>query len=928
MNFTKTSISIFSRTVATTSFVLFPLLALLAQMKISGKLVDATTKETLPGVTISIKGKKASFVSGIDGSFSIKAADGDSIEFSAIGYLPKKIGAQANLGSVELTSSQTTLKEVVVTNNVAIDRKTPVAVSTIKSLQIEEASANKEFPELLESTPSVFVTNEGGGAGDSKLSIRGFSQENISVMVNGVPVNDMENGAVFWSNWSGLREIASSVQVQRGLGASKLSIAAVGGNVNIVTKATEMRAGTTITGTAGSNDFYKTSVGFSTGKTKKGLAFSMLFSHTNSKGYISGTASEAYNYFATLAYEINSKSTITATITGAPQWHNQGFAQTYQKLYGNPNDPTIVALGEKYNNSWGWYKNEEFSFNKNFYHKPIANINYYLKINDKTSVSAVLYASIGRGGGTGALGTVSNKSVFTLPTTADGQMRFDDIDSWNRGKSIPAFGTVVNGKWDTIVNKGNTSDNVLYKGKYVVNGTTSTAVKTAYQKGAVRRANMNDHNWYGAIINLTNKTTKYLTLDAGIDLRSYRGLHYRRVEDWLGADAYYEKYIDGSNGDINNPYKFVKAGDKDAKIGYNYDGLVKQYGGYVSGTYEKNSLTAFVAATASNTSYQRVDYFHYKPDDAYRKSAIKNFFGYVTKGGVSYRFNQHHYAFVNVGYFEKAPFFKFVFANNDNKNLGKNLTTEKIFGLEGGYGYRSPVVNLTVNVYRTLWKDRNLLLSAVQDPITGNIYTSNITGLIAEHKGIELESQIRATRKLEFNLMGSLGDWQWRNNASGSTFDDAGNPLNSGKVTTLYTKGIKVGGTAQTSFGLGGSYEIIRGLRVRANYRYLDNIYATFQPTDRTSATTAGRQAWKLPAYGLLSAAVSYRFSMDGIKYTVRANVDNVLDKRYISSSTTDKVYDPTNETDFRIGDNGSGSTNTVYPGYGRTWVVTLKIDL
>jgi hypothetical protein len=36
-------------------------------------------------------------------------------------------------------------------------------------------------------------------------------------MINGVPVNDMENGAVYWSNWAGLSDVTSA-NVQRGLG--------------------------------------------------------------------------------------------------------------------------------------------------------------------------------------------------------------------------------------------------------------------------------------------------------------------------------------------------------------------------------------------------------------------------------------------------------------------------------------------------------------------------------------------------------------------------------------------------------------------------------------------------------------------------------------------------------------------------------------
>jgi iron complex outermembrane receptor protein len=56
-------------------------------------------------------------------------------------------------------------------------------------------------------------------------------------MINGMPVNDMENGWVYWSNWAGLTDVTSAIQVQRGLGSSKLAISSVGGTINVLTRA-------------------------------------------------------------------------------------------------------------------------------------------------------------------------------------------------------------------------------------------------------------------------------------------------------------------------------------------------------------------------------------------------------------------------------------------------------------------------------------------------------------------------------------------------------------------------------------------------------------------------------------------------------------------------------------------------------------------
>ena len=119
------------------------------------------------------------------------------------------------------------LEEVVVSSgiiDVAKERETPIAVSTITAREVQLKVGNMEFPEIMNKTPGVYATKQGGGYGDSRISLRGFDQRNTSFLINGQPVNDMENGWVYWSNWAGLTEVASGIQIQRGLGASKLAV--------------------------------------------------------------------------------------------------------------------------------------------------------------------------------------------------------------------------------------------------------------------------------------------------------------------------------------------------------------------------------------------------------------------------------------------------------------------------------------------------------------------------------------------------------------------------------------------------------------------------------------------------------------------------------------------------------------------------------
>ena len=54
-----------------------------------------------------------------------------------------------------------------------------------------------------------------------------------------------------------------------------------------------------------------------------------------------------------------------------------------------------------------------FNMRNNFYHKPVASVNWEYTPNDKTTLSTTLYASYGRGGGTGDIGRLYGYQYFS-----------------------------------------------------------------------------------------------------------------------------------------------------------------------------------------------------------------------------------------------------------------------------------------------------------------------------------------------------------------------------------------------------------------------------------------------------------------------------------------------------------------------------------
>jgi len=146
----------------------------------TGKVVESETNEPLPGATIVVKGTSIGSVTDFDGNFSIDAEVGSEIVISFLGY--EELVATLKSGATyTLVVGNNTLNEVVVTSGVidiAKVRETPIALSTISPAEISLKMGNQEFPEIMNKTPGVYATKQGGGYGDSRISLRGFDKTN------------------------------------------------------------------------------------------------------------------------------------------------------------------------------------------------------------------------------------------------------------------------------------------------------------------------------------------------------------------------------------------------------------------------------------------------------------------------------------------------------------------------------------------------------------------------------------------------------------------------------------------------------------------------------------------------------------------------------------------------------------------------------
>ena len=368
---------------------------------VSGKLVDSSNGDALIGASVAVKGTSTGALTDVDGMFKIDglAAGSYTLVASYVGYEDKSMTVEVgsgnvDLGEISLSAGGINLESVVITGTMDIvrDRRTPVAVSTIGLREIQAKAGNVEFPELMKNTPSIYVANQAGGYGDSEVFTRGFDQTNTAFLLNGQPINGMEDGKMYWSNWSGMTDVATAVQVQRGLGSSKLAISSVGGTINIVMRPTEQEQGGHVSFLRGNDNYNKATVMYNSGMGENNFGFSVLLTHWQGDGWAHGTEGQGQNYFISMGWKPSDRSEFNFLVTGAPQWHNQNFTKRISDHYQSG------EFDIKFNGNWGLLDGEVFSERRNYYHKPVANLNWEYTINDNTSLSTVLYASWGRGG--------------------------------------------------------------------------------------------------------------------------------------------------------------------------------------------------------------------------------------------------------------------------------------------------------------------------------------------------------------------------------------------------------------------------------------------------------------------------------------------------------------------------------------------------
>jgi len=865
-----------------------------------------------------------------------------------IGYTnqSKSAGAALNF-TLEQSALEMSALEVLASRS---SSSAPVAYTDVKKEDMELRLGSRDLPMVLNSTPSVFATEQGGGAGDARINIRGFDQRNFAVMINGVPVNDMENGWVYWSNWDGVGDATSSIQVQRGMSAVNLAVPSVGGTVNIVTDPAALKFGGKFKQEFGSYGFLKTALSFNSGQVGS-MAFSGAVVKKTGEGFYNGTFTDAYAYYLAGSIKLNESNKFELYAVGAPQRHGQNLYKQNIAVYdtdlardlGYDDDAIAYFEGKNESGNSGRDYNQNYipiassdrnkdskqyfemysandgieRFDKsfimereNYFHKPQVNFNWYSKLNDKMDWSSAAYWSGGVGGGTGTYGSPKwDYSGFSRV--------LDFAASWEENSS------------DT------TGKNYGF-GSSAIDSTYSATEK---RSDGILRNSVNQQSTYGIVSKLDLRIDENIRMQIGIDLRKAEVGHWREVRDLIGGDYYvytgndfdnvYDYHAaDTANGIPTPTFLTVNEAETNQnqmktigdKIAYHNTNTIDWRGFYWQGEYTKDKLNLLAVMGFSSVGYTYVDHFTTQSVDTLGENGTE-FFAYNRdiaggqyKLGASYRIFDNSNIYANYADVYKVPNFDGAINDGDG-SVYVDPMLEHFMSREYGFINRFDGGFLRVNYYNTDWLNRSNSIGVQNaDGSDGYVYLS---GINAKHKGVEGEIEVQINDLVSFNGSIAINDWYYTSDVDGF-YNDYGS---GGLIDyTYYLNNLKVGDQPQYQQVLTLGLTPIRNLKIDVTSSFYAQHYANWSPFSRTDSTDI-QQSWKIPDYHLLDLHFAYNITNS---LQLSGHFFNLFDKVYVHEAVDNSSYNAYSAD----GKTHSANDAEVFLGLPRRFNMSLSYSL
>ncbi len=703
---------------------------------------------------------------------------------------------------------------------------------TLSQSELDGYDQGQDISGLLQSSRDIFASTAGYTFGSARFRMRGYDTENTQVMINGVPMNDMETGRTFWSSWGGLNDAFRSQENYLGLSPNDFGFGGIGGLTYLDVRASQFSRGIKLTYSL-TNQAYRNRIMAiaSTGKMENGWAISFSGSRRWSKeGYVDGTFYDAWSYFLSVEKEFSPAHSLGLVGIGSPAKRGQNGLAIQEA-----ND---LAGSNYYNPYWGFQRGEKRNSRVSNYHQPILMLNHYWTMDAKTRLTSALSYTFGRGGYTALNWTEANDPRPDY---------YRNLPSYYLGEGDQENAERVQTLWETDeAYRQITWDDFYFansKFLYTVNdaeGIEGNTV-TGYRSKYIVEDRRGDKSQIAFTSRLQKNINEHILLHGGIQLNWYKGFHFSVVDDllggefWLDVDKYADQepmvITDESQSDLRRPNHMVREGDR---YSYDYTANINSYTLFAQGNFSYSRVDFYLTGTASFTSFWRTGNMQngHFPQNSYGDSEKQQFGNYGLKAGLTYKINGRNYLVASAAYLTRAPYFWNSYVSlRTRDHVVPDLRSEQIISAEASYFLRMARAKGRLTFYYTALNDQTWSRSFYHEDLN-TFVNYQMTNVDEIHAGFELGAEINLTSALSLTGTLGMGEFYYSSRPDATISEDNSSEVLSNRK--VYIKNYYVGGMPQTIASAGLRYSSSRYWWIGCNFNYFGDTYLEINPDRRT----------------------------------------------------------------------------------------------
>jgi hypothetical protein len=791
------------------------------------------------------------------------------------------------------------VKNKFVDSSLIIQSKQEVYDMPVIAVNENERSDNNIpfMPSLLFANRDVLMSAASFHFSVTRFRMRGYDANLFSTQINGMHMNNLDDGNTQWSLWSGLNDVTRNTQMILGLRPGEQSFGNIGNVVSIDMRASKQRAQTQLSYSF-ANRTYAQRWMFtkSTAINKQGWAISVSGSwRTAEEGYMPGTYYTGGSYFLGVDKKINEQHLLSLMIFGSLAENGKQGPVLKESV--------TLSNSSFYNPYWGYQSGEKRNANVGRTHQPVLILTDEQRINNNTT----LVTTIGF-----VAGTKSSTALdwYKAPDPRPDYYRYLPSYQTDSGLRVDMANVLKEDirlrqiNWDHLYDVNRNSIETVNN----VNGITGnsfTGLRAHYlleeRVTGIKRFDIN--TVYNTRLN------NVFVFTAGASLQIQQSHYYKKINDLLGSEytvdwnQFAERDFPNNEtviqNDLNRPNRILREGDV---YGYDYIIHTNKASGWAQITGSRKRVDFFTGIELSYTNYLRDGKMKNGlfPFHSFGRSAINEFTNYACKAGITYKVSGRKYVYLHGAVLNKAPLFDNVFISPRTRDTRQeSIQNEKIQTIETGFVWNAPKIKMRLSGYATVFADCMNVMTFYHDGY-GNFVNYALSDIDKLHFGLEFGGEYKLTNRFTLHAAASMGRYYYNSRQQVSVSAD--NDAFILERALIYSRNFRVGATPQEAYSSGIGYQSPSGffyLNLSGNYfrqQWLD-----INPLRRTYAAleniAEGTELWnqiigqvQLPQQFTLdlSGGTSIQTKLFGSvnKRTLVFNIsiNNLLDKKNIIS--------------------------------------------